>query len=170
MKDDFDITPLKKKKRVNSRKKGNRFENKVAKILNERFETDEFCRSPGSGAFATTHKLPKYLKVYGDLITPESFIYIIECKKGYNDLQLSDLLNSKSILRSMIAQASRDSEKSSRKFILVIGQDRRDPMAITNDVDLPVKGCHLKGNIGSQDILVTKLEELLRLDNIHFLS
>ena len=78
MKDEFDITPLKKKKKVNSRAKGNRFENKIAKMLNERFKTKEFCRSPGSGAFATTHTLPEYLKIYGDLITPERFKYVIE--------------------------------------------------------------------------------------------
>ena len=33
MKDDYDVTPLKKKKKLNSRAKGNRFENKIAKIL-----------------------------------------------------------------------------------------------------------------------------------------
>ena len=39
MKDDFDLSPLKNKKKLNSRAKGNRFENKIAKQLNERFHT-----------------------------------------------------------------------------------------------------------------------------------
>ena len=64
---------FKKKKRVNSRRKGNAFEREIAKLLNTRFNTTDFCRSPGSGAFATTHLLPQYMKVYGDLITPENF-------------------------------------------------------------------------------------------------
>ena len=112
MKDDFDVSPLRKKKKVNSRAKGNRFENKIAKTLNDRFNTKEFCRTPGSGAFATTHTLPEYLKVYGDLITPEKFKFIIECKKGYNEEQVSDLLNPKSKISKMIAKANRYSKKT----------------------------------------------------------
>jgi Holliday junction resolvase len=74
MKDNYDISKLnKKKKKVNSRAKGSTFERQIAKILNERFNTSEFSRTPGSGAFATTHSLPDHLKIYGDLITPQNF-------------------------------------------------------------------------------------------------
>ena len=168
MKDNFDVTPLKKKKRVNSRAKGNRFENKIAKMLNKRFGTEEFCRSPGSGAFATTHTLPSYLKIYGDLITPERFKYVIEIKKGYNEERVSDLLNPKSQIFNMIAQAHRDSKKSSRKFILIIGQDRRDPMAITNELNLPVRGSSVAGIIGDVQIEMFRLDELLQIPGSHF--
>jgi hypothetical protein len=170
MKDDYDVTPLKKKKKLNSRAKGNRFENKIAKILNERFNTDEFCRTPGSGAFATTHKLPEYLKVYGDLITPENFKYIIECKKGYNDEQVSDLFNPKSTICKMIAQAHRDSQKSSRKFLLIIGQNRQEPVAITNQLDLPVSGPSFKGKVEETEILLSKLDNLLDLSDSYFIT
>ena len=168
--DNFDTTPLlkNKRKKLNSRAKGNRFENKIAKMLNKRFNTEEFCRSPGSGAFATTHKLPDYLKVYGDLITPEKFKYIIECKKGYNEVKLDDLFNTKSIFSNMIAQAARDSKKSSRKFILIIGQDRRNPMAITNQQDIPIHN-KLVGNVGDIKITILKLEDLLSLNDSYFL-
>jgi Holliday junction resolvase len=168
MKDNFDLTPLKKKKKLNSRAKGNRFENKISKILNERFNTNEFCRTPGSGAFATTHTLPDYLKVYGDLITPELFKYIIECKKGYNEEQVSDLFNSKSNICKMIDQAHRDSKKSSRDFLLIIGQDRREPIAITNDLTLSVKGSYLKGVINEVEVVVYKLADLLQISNTNF--
>ena len=94
MKDDYNIKNLRKKKtRINSRTKGNAFERQVAKLLNQRFDTTEFARSPGSGAFASTHSLPEYLKIYGDLITPIKFRYCIECKKGYNKIQLNNLLD-----------------------------------------------------------------------------
>ena len=33
----------------------------------------------------------------------------------------------------MIAQATRDSEKCSKKFLLIIGQDRQEPIVLTND-------------------------------------
>jgi len=168
MKDDFDVTPLKKKKKVNSRAKGNRFENKVAKTLNERFNTKEFCRTPGSGAFATTHTLPEYLKVYGDLITPEKFKYIIECKKGYDGEQVCDLLNPKSEVSKMIAQAYRDSKKSSRKFLLVIGQNRQEPVAITNDVDLPVQGWKFKGYIDDLEVMMFRMCDLLCVEDSYF--
>ena len=168
MKDDFDVSPLKKKKKVNSRAKGNRFENKIAKMLNERFNTEEFCRSPGSGAFATTHKLPEYLKIYGDLITPEKFKFIIECKKGYNEEQISELLNPKSITLKMIAQAHRDSQKSSRKFLLIIGQNRRDPIAITNEMSLPVKGPTFKGSFEDLEVSMFRLSDLLSIEESYF--
>jgi len=168
MGDDFDISLLRKKKKVNSRAKGNRFENKIAKSLNERFNTKEFCRTPGSGAFATTHKLPEYLKIYGDLITPKDFKYIIECKKGYNEEQISDLLNPKSNISNMIAQASRDSRKCSKHFFLIIGQDRRDPVAITNDLTLPIEGNKFFGRSGDTDVVIVSLKELLLIGDFHF--
>lgn len=168
MKDDYDLTILKKKKRVNSRAKGNRFENKVSKILNERFNTNEFCRTPGSGAFATTHTLPDYLKVYGDLITPEKFKYIIECKKGYNEEQVSDLFNTKSNICKMIDQAHRDSKKSSRDFLLIIGQDRKEPIAITNTLTLPVNNFYLKGKINDVEIVMIRLTDLLAINDTYF--
>ena len=93
MEDSYDFEKLRKKpKRKNSKAKGSAFERKVAKILNEHFETPDFQRSPGSGAYATTHNLPDHLKIYGDLITPKNFIYTIECKKGYNDLDRRDII------------------------------------------------------------------------------
>ena len=168
MKDDFDVSPLRKKKKINSRAKGNRFENKVAKTLNDRFDTQEFCRTPGSGAFATTHKLPEYLKVYGDLITPEKFKFIIECKKGYDGEQVSDLFNPKSNIYKMIDQAHRDSKKSSRKFLLIIGQNRQEPVAITNQTDLPVKGWMFKGYIDDLELAMFRMSDLIKINDSYF--
>ena len=171
MKDVFDVTPLKKKKKVNSRAKGNRFENKVAKMLNERFETDEFCRSPGSGAFATTHKLPKYLQLYGDLITPEKFRFVIECKKGYNSEGISELLNPKSNTLSMIAQASRDSRKANKKFLLIVGQDRKDPIVFTEDKPTQISssaGLLFEGYVEETKVYILRLENLLKSPTSHF--
>jgi Holliday junction resolvase len=99
MEDNFDISGLKKKKKVNSRTKGSTFERQIAKKLNERFNTTEFMRSPGSGAFASTHTLPEHLKIHGDLITPKNFKFCIECKKGYNKENLYSLYNNSSDLK-----------------------------------------------------------------------
>jgi hypothetical protein len=133
MEDDFDISNLKKKKRVNSRTKGSTFERNICKLLNERFSTTEFSRSPGSGAFATTHSLPEHLKIYGDLITPEKFKFCIECKKGYNHLNLYSLYNYSSEFWKFIEQCEKDSKKCNRTPLVIFKQDRQPTLAIIPD-------------------------------------
>ena len=131
MEDNYDISALKKKKKkINSRTKGNTFERQVAKILNERFNTTEFSRTPGSGAFATTHQLPDHLKIYGDLITPINFKYCIECKKGYNKENLYSLYNYSSDFWKFIDQCQKDSDKCGRLPMVIFKQDRHPILAI----------------------------------------
>ena len=120
-----------KKPRVNSRRKGNTFEREIAKLFNTRFDTNEFARTPGSGAFATTHTLPKYLQIYGDLITPKDFAFVIECKTGY-DITFESIFNRKSDLFKFIDQASRDGEKAEKDWMLIYKKSRKKPILITN--------------------------------------
>tara|TARA_Y100000034_G_C6887027_1_gene407396 strand:+ start:612 stop:1127 length:516 start_codon:yes stop_codon:yes gene_type:complete len=139
MDDDFDLTNLKKSstKKINSRRKGNTFTRKICKIFNERFNTKEFCTTPGSGAFATTHTLPDYLKIYGDIITPINFKYCIECKKGYNKENLNSILNYSSEFWKFVKQSSRDAEKSKKFPLLIIQQDRKPVLAILKRIHAP---------------------------------
>jgi len=130
MEDNYDISALKKKKRVNSRTKGNTFERQIAKTLNTRFNTSEFSRTPGSGAFATTHTLPDHLKIYGDLITPQNFKYCIECKKGYNKENLYSLYNYSSDFWGFIDQCEKDSQKCCKIPMVLFKQDRHPTLAI----------------------------------------
>ena len=130
MKDNYDISALKKKKKVNSRAKGSSFERQIAKILNDRLGTTEFSRTPGSGAFATTHSLPDHLKLYGDLITPQNFKYCIECKKGYNNQNLYSLYNYSSEVWKFIDQCQKDSDKCGKIPMVIFKQDRQPTLAI----------------------------------------
>ena len=130
MKDNYDISALKKKKKVNSRAKGSSFERQIAKILNDRLGTTEFSRTPGSGAFATTHSLPDHLKIYGDLITPQNFKYCIECKKGYNNQNLYSLYNYSSEVWKFIDQCQKDSDKCGKIPMVIFKQDRQPTLAI----------------------------------------
>jgi len=131
MEDNYDLSNLRKKpKRKNSRAKGSTFERQIAKTFNDRFKTEEFCRSPGSGAFATTHTLPEYLKIYGDLITPIKFKYCIECKKGYNKESLYSLYNYSSDTWKFIKQCEKDSEKCNKVPMVIFKQDRQKTLAI----------------------------------------
>ena len=131
MEDNYDLSNLRSKpKRKNSRAKGAAFENKVAKILNERFDTKEFARTPGSGAFATTHTLPKHLQIQGDLITPQTFRYIIECKKGYNEQGLHSLLDYDSKIWEWVSTMERDAHAAQKSPILLMAQDRKPIVCI----------------------------------------
>jgi len=132
MEDNYDISALKKKKRKNSRAKGATFERQIANTFNDRFNTTEFSRSPGSGAFATTHNLPDYLKIYGDLITPQNFKYCIECKKGYNNQNLYSLYNYSSEFWGFLDQCQKDSDKCYKAPMVIFKQDRQPTLAIVS--------------------------------------
>lgn len=134
MRDKCDISKIKSRgKRVNSRTKGNSFERKICTILNKRFNTDYFNRSPGSGAYATTKVLPKEYQIHGDLITPVNFRFSVECKKGYKNINIDSLLNKKSELWKFIDQAINDSKKSNKLPLIVYQQDRRDILILAQE-------------------------------------
>ena len=131
MDDNYDLSNLRKKpRRKNSRTKGNTFERQIAKLLNDRFKTEEFSRSPGSGAFATTHTLPDHLKIYGDLITPNKFKFCIECKKGYNNQNLYSLYNYSSDIWKFVEQSEKDAGKCGLTPMVIFKQDRQPTLAI----------------------------------------
>ena len=142
MEDNFDLTNLKsdKKKRTNSKAKGSRFERKIATIFNDKFNTKDFSRTPGSGAFATTHSLPEHLQLHGDLITPKNFKYCIECKKGYKNVKINNLLDYSSQLWKFIYQSEKDSEKCRKEPMILFQQDRQPILAIARDKWF--YGCH----------------------------
>ena len=153
---------LRSKKKINGRTKGSTFERALAKKLNIRFKTKEFCRTPGSGAFGTTHSLPKYLKVYGDLITPETFKFVIEAKRGYN-VQLEDIWKKNSTLYSFIQQARRDGKAAGRPWLLVYKKDRQKELVIT-DIKFPLK----EELFFKQEYYVYLLDNFLELGTEHF--
>lgn len=78
-------------KKVNGKQKGNNFERKIANIFSDRFAeytgiSQSFRRNPDSGSFfggtnaarAETHDTD--WAVYGDLICPKAFKFVVECK------------------------------------------------------------------------------------------
>lgn len=75
-----------------SKRKGSGFENEIAKFLNKSYNTQQFSRTPGSGAWMGRSNSAKrsgvaieaQITLRGDLITPSNFPFIVECK-NYND-------------------------------------------------------------------------------------
>ena len=165
MQDKYDLTKLRKKpKRKNSRAKGARFENKLKEILNKHFNTNEFSRTPGSGAFASTHTLPEHLQIHGDIITPQNFKFVIEAKSGYNGCDLQGALSPKNEIYSFIKQASKDGVSAKKPYILLFGQDRRGILCIINKDNSLLDSLHKETKVitlieGSKMFL---FEELLK--------
>ena len=120
-----------KKPRINSKRKGSAFERKIAKLLNERFNTTDFNRTPGSGAFGTTHALPQHLIVQGDLITPQNFKYVIECKNGYK-VDIEDLFREGSPFYKFIEQAQRDAAKANKEWMVIYKKDRKKELVVVS--------------------------------------
>lgn len=167
MQDEYDLSKLvkNKKKRLNSKNKGNTFQRKVAQMFNEHFGTDQFAPTPGSGAFATTHSLPKHLQIYGDLITPQNFCFVLECKKGYNNENIGSTFSKKSLITEALQQADRDAKKCAKIPMVVFQQDRKDILCI-----IPYKKFHAPflNNLSyyislKNEYLIIKLKELLNL-------
>lgn len=165
MKDSLDLASLVSNKRgkINSKNKGNTFQRNVAKILNTHFGTTDFMPTPGSGAFATTHKLPAHLQIYGDLITPKNFAFTIEAKKGYNKENLGSIFNPKSQLISFWKQTLRDSNKAGRSPLVIFQQDRKNTLAILewHLVDNITFDKEIRCIAGGDAFTIVSLEELL---------
>ena len=168
IKDHCNLSALTPKKRVNSRAKGQSFERKICKLLNSRFETKEFCRTPGSGAFATTHTLPEYLKIHGDLVTPKNFRFIVECKKGYNKENLSSLFNDRSTFYTFIKQCEKDSLRAAVPSIIIWQQDRNEILVILNNQftdDITLYSNKEYKYLIFNRYIIYKFKDLLDLDN-----
>ena len=169
MEDNFDLSKLKQKKRLNSKNKGNTFQRKVAGLFNERFKTTEFCPTPGSGAFATTHNLPSYLKIHGDLITPKDFDFCIECKKGYNKENLGSLFNPKSDFWGFWEQANRDAKAAKKEPLLVIQQDRQKILVMTKHYPAILNtNNYLHLMRGENHVTILELSDLFGLGDTFF--
>ena len=71
-----------------SKTKGNKFENDMVKLLNEVYSTEEFSRTPNSGAimgrsnWGRKQGLSENVKrtLGSDLIVPDNFKFAVECK------------------------------------------------------------------------------------------
>lgn len=169
---DLDLLRKPKSKKINSNKKGGTFSRKICNLLNERFNVKEFSKTPGSGAYATTHNLPEHLKIYGDLITPKNFRFCVELKKGYNKITLGSWFNKKSQIWDFITQSEKDSLKSNKISLLIFQQDR--------EVILFILAKEFTKNLNNQDTIeikindkeytIGKLEDILNLDNSFWFS
>ena len=153
-----------RKRAVNSRRKGSNFERGLATQLNELFETKEFARTPGSGAFATTPDLPEHIQIHGDLITPEDFKYVIEAKCGYK-VDIDDLLRHNSELHKFIRQAKKESKRAKKPWLLVYKKTRKDTLVFTES-EFPI--AQMASISLDYNVYIYRWDDILGLPKSHF--
>lgn len=86
-----------------SKQKGNTFEREVANILNTAYNTDEFRRTPSSGAFMgrsnyqrnTNLEESTKITLCGDIICPSWFPYVVEAKHHKNSPNYATMIRGK---------------------------------------------------------------------------
>lgn len=155
--DDFVIDDIlknsEKKKKINSGRKGKSGERGVVKLLNSRFETylkqnpktGSFSRSLGSGnRYSQTAALPKHAQdtFTGDLVCPEGFKFVLECKTGYTDVDLFSCFGEKcSELDAFIGQVLNDSIRAEKIPMLIWKKDRKEHVVFLNIKNIDYNKC-----------------------------
>ena len=129
---------------VNSKKKGNRFELKIAKLLTEKTGV-KWYRVPLSGAFATKQGT-KDIRFKGDIYTDDKYYnnIVIECKATKDRITLEDIYNIKSKLWKWIQQSERESNNkqwllffkanNGKIFILENSKENKDKQKIIEQI------------------------------------
>lgn len=125
----------KRSKRLNQKAKGNNFERKIAMILQERYGMI-FKKTQGSGSFGTTQEINEvFLDAFmGDIQTHPNFLYTIECKKGYDDIDLMDLFfetnerggkKSSNTIQYFYDEIEKSCEKSGKSPLIIWSKTRK---------------------------------------------
>jgi hypothetical protein len=157
----------KKKKKINSKKKGNRVELELTKILTSRFNKP-FSRSVGSGnRWGQVSNMPTHAKttLTGDICPPEGFKWVIECKGGYEDkIDLNGVFKDGcTTLDGFIEQSERDCEQSGRQPIIIWKRAFKPWLAMVKKTDLA--DMHFEFTMHYKNWIIVPLEELLREDD-----
>jgi len=129
-----------RKKKINSKAKGDRGELKACKILTDFFGI-KFNKVPRSGGFGTTHQLEQNALdvLIGDIITPQGFLFTLENKSGY-DIDLINFFCSKytskkkssdkTLIHTFLDQSVRDAVRASKIPAVIYTKDRRPSLLI----------------------------------------
>jgi hypothetical protein len=170
--DDFileDLTP--KKKKINGKRKGNRSELDLTKVLNARFGKG-FTRSVGSGnRWSQVNNLSEEAsQVYsGDLVVPKGFRFVIESKGGYDSIDMSSVfLRGNNELDNFLDQVTKDSERCGRKPLLCWKKTRKPWLAFVHSNELIEHTFKYKLQYGKWSVVA--LDHLLKLEDDFFID
>jgi hypothetical protein len=159
-----------KKRKADGKKKGNRVELSLSKILNERFGGG-FSRSVGSGnRWGQVSSLPKHAQEVfsGDLIVPQGFKWAVESKGGYDIDLHSVFVGGSKELDGFLEQVTRDSERCGRKPMLCWKRDRKPWVAFVPTKEL--NGHAFKYRLVYKEWSAVALKTLLQMPDQWFLK
>lgn len=166
-----DILSNRNKKKINSKKKGNRVELEFSKIMNKRFKGG-FSRSIGSGnRWGQNVYLPKHaLDVYSaDLVVPENFKFSLEVKGGYDGIDLNSILSrGNSDLNKFLIQSFRDAEKCNKRPLLAWKRKRKPWLVFVLKKD--VEGLDFTYSINYNQWIGLDLEQFIKLNDEFFFN
>lgn len=164
---------VKREKRINSKKKGNSFELKIANLFKKRWGTIAY-RTPSSGAY-TSRVVSKAMKeaAIGDIVIENLEGVIIECKNYYS-LHLSDWFKenpSNESIWSFWKKLDKEA-KEFNKIPLLICKEANAPIIVIVALDLAntivdnTGKFYVHFSLIREDthLVVFALEELLSLD------
>ncbi len=166
----------KRKKGIQSKKKGNRGELELSHILNERFEGYTFARSVQSGAYigqsnayrANSMTEEQKLVFAGDIRVPINFKFTIE-HKAYAEASFWDLFNESSDLHSWMKQAEHDAESVGKQPMLIVKYNFHERIVFLADLnsDFPIPSVFTT-MFNNKKWSCFYLKELLKMPNSFF--
>lgn len=166
----------KRKKGIQSKKKGNRGELELSHILNERFEGYTFARSVQSGAYigqsnayrANSMTEEQKLVFAGDIRVPINFKFTIE-HKAYAEASFWDLFNESSDLHSWMKQAEHDAESVGKQPMLIVKYNFHERIVFLADLnsDFPIPSVFTTV-FNNKKWSCFYLKELLKMPNSFF--
>ncbi|MCI0559528.1 MAG: hypothetical protein MN733_13620 [Nitrososphaera sp.] len=145
MSDDFVIDGFgeeKPRKRPNSGRIGKGGERELAKMFSERFpKCPAFSRVLGSGNRIWQVQLSEEAKhlMVGDLVCPPNFKLSIECKFGYDDLDMGQAVaEGNTQLEKFLKQAAESADQAKRIPMACWRKKRKPWLAFVPEKDLPL--------------------------------
>jgi len=170
----------KKPKKIKSGRKGKRVELDLIKNLNQRFSkvlssrphAGKFSRSVGSGNRwgQRVHLSKAASDTYsGDIVCPEGFLFVLESKGGYNDIDLCTAFSGRQAeLDSFLKQVSDDSERCGRKPMLLWKKDRKPRLAFLRAEHLVGRDFPCSMRYGAWTVV--SYDDLMGLEDAFFFS
>lgn len=169
-----------KPKKIKSGRKGKRVELDLIKRLNERFR-EAIAGRPGCGSFSRSvgsgnrwgqrvHLSKAASDTYsGDIVCPEGFLFVLESKGGYNDIDLCTVFSGgQAELDSFLKQVSDDSARCGRMPLLLWKKDRKPRLAFLKSSDL--KGREFPCMLRYGQWTAISMEDLVSLEDDFFFS
>lgn len=180
--DDIIKNLAQKKKKINSGRKGKSGEREIVKILNSRFEkylssqpnSGSFSRSVGSGnRWSQAANMPKHAQdtFTGDLVCPENFKYVLECKTGYNDVDLISCFSNKCAeLDAFLKQVTDDSIRSKRLPMLIWKKNRKELVCFIKQTNIDLSKIENQNRLFYKDWVCLSFEFLLSFEDNFFFN